>query len=355
MIPKVAILIPGNPWFCPYVGIYTRLFDEWNIPYEIIYWNRGGEVNDIGIPFNAKTGNGRLSKFIGYFKFAKFIKNQLSKNKYSKVVVFSSQIGIFCVDFLKKHYQGNYIFDFRDLSIEQSKLFRHPFDVLLKSSYANVISSPGFKDYLPSGVKYILSHNFIEEEVKKALDPVNNTISTSPIDILTIGGIRDYESNAPLMDVLGNNKNFTLRFIGKGPSALDLEKHAKDNDYSNVFFKGYYNKCDEPEYVKSATCLNIYYPDKTTHKTALSNRFYNSLIYRRPMLVTKGQIQGDYCEKYNVGIAISNIESAPNQIQNWFSTFDYNEYENSCIALLKQFLEDYDYFRNMLKSFCNKK
>lgn len=353
MITKVAILIPGSPWFCPYVGIYTRLFDEWKIPYEIIYWNRKGEVNDIGIPFNVKGGNGMLSKFIGYLKFAQFIKKQLSKGKYSKVVVFSSQIGIFCADFLKKHFDRNYIFDFRDLSIEQSKLFRRPFNVLLKSSFANVISSPGFKDYLPFGYKYVLSHNFIEGEVEKALNPVDNTISDSPIDILTIGGIRDYESNAPLMDALGNDKNFILRFIGKGPSALDLEKHAKDSGYSNVFFKGYYDKCDEPEYVKSSTCLNIYYPDKVTHKTALSNRFYNSLIYRRPMLVTKGQIQGDYCEKYNVGIVISNIENAREQIQNWFSNFKYADYEKSCISLLKQFLEDYDYFRNMLKSFCN--
>lgn len=347
---KVALLVQNNLWFCPYVKIYTSLLDSWNISYDIIYWNRDKKTELEGIAYQGKCGTGKIIKFYGYVAYAQFIKKILKKNKYDKVIVFSPQIGIFLSRYLSRHYIGKYIFDYRDLSIEQSKILKKPFIRLLHNSYANVISSPGFKRYLPPS-EYVLSHNFNIEDVIKALKIKATKYKTNPVQILTIGGIRDFESNSQIIEALHNKEDFILKFIGRGHAKESLEKFASDLHTQNIEFEGYYEKEKESQYIKDSSFLNIYYPDWKSHSSALSNRFYNSLIYKRPMIVTKGQIQGEYAEKYGVGLTISDTDNLPVLIKMWNQNVDFEEYERRCNDLLKVFLEDYEKFKNCLWSF----
>lgn len=350
---KVALLVPANIWFCPFVAIYTELLNSWDISYDIIYWDKSGEEEERDFTFKGKVGSNPIAKLRGYYKFGKFIKSILRKEKYSKVIVFSSQIGVFLSSYLKRHYNNRYIFDFRDLSIEQNKVFLMPFKQLLSNSFANVISSPGFKRWLPSGADYIISHNFNPSEVKKAIDSDSYCNNQFPLEVLTIGGIRDFQSNSSIISALSNKSNFSIRFVGRGPAAESLEKFAKSLNTLNIEFCGYYKKEEEPNYITSATFMNIYYPQTRLHSSSLSNRFYNSIIYRRPMIVTKGQIQGDYCEKYNLGVSISDTDNLDQKLLGWIKETDQVEYNNNCISLLKKFLEDYKIFRDTFFSFCN--
>lgn len=347
---KVGLLIQNNLWFCPYVNIYTELLKEWNVDYDLIFWNRDKKDGETGIAYNGIVANGRFKKLIGYWNYGKFLEKIIKQKEYDRLIVFSPQIGIFISKFLKKHYYKKYIFDYRDLSIEQYGFLRKPFERLLYYSYANVISSPGFKKCLPKK-DYIISHNFIASEVEKAI--VNNVpqYSTNPTEILTIGGIRDFDSNSQIISSVANVDGFEMKFVGRGPAKEQLESYAKSNDVKNITFEGYYEKADEPNYILKSSFLNIFYPDIITHATALSNRFYNSLIYRRPMIVTKGQIQGDYAERYNVGIALENPSDLPELIDKWIRTVDFETYQKNCINLLNRFMKDYDNFKNCLRSF----
>lgn len=347
---KVGLLIQNNLWFCPYVNIYRDLLEEWAIPYEKIYWNRDNNPNLEGIEFNGGTGEKKYQKIWGYISFSNFIKKIVSKKRYDRIIVFSPQIGIFISNYLSKHYKNKYIFDYRDLSIEQNGLFQYPFKKLLRNSFANVISSPGFKRYLPPS-EYYISHNFI---IKDVINSLNNTERLQLPDIkniLTIGGIRDFESNSKIIKALSNNKEFFLKFVGRGPAKKRLEEYSSLINTENIEFEGFYNKKDEGTYIKESTYLNIFYPDLKSHSSALSNRFYNSLIYRRPMIVTKGQIQGDFAEKYNVGISISDAGELTQKIKDWENGFNYHEYNQNCIKLLSEFIRDYENFKLMLHSF----
>lgn len=351
MNSKIAILLPANVWFCPFVKIYTDILNEIGAEYDIICWDKSGGDESGFISYRGNPGTNSLSKFLGYWKFAHFIKKTVIKNQYDKIIVFSSQIGVFCSDFLKKHFADKYIFDFRDLSIEQNKVFSKPFDRLLSNSFANIVSSPGFLRYLPSNHKYMISHNFDINEVQKSLSKGNASINSDAVDVLTIGGIRDAEANKQVMDALANRDGFSISFVGRGPAAATLEEYAKEQNYKNVRFEGFYKKEDEPSIIKNSQFLNIFYPDKISHATAISNRFYNALIYRRPMITTKGQIQGDFCEKYNLGLAVDDTKNLALQIKDWIASENFDEYEDRCINLLKEFLVDYDNFKQMLLSF----
>ena len=349
---KVALVVPNNVWFCPYVSIYLDVLKSYHVNYDIISWNRDGKKEDaIQYNYTPKSRNPLLLLW-AYQKFALFVKKTIKRNGYDRLIVFTPQSGIFLGSFLEKEFKGRYIFDYRDLSIEQKEYFKRPFLTVLRNSFANVISSPGFKKYLPTGFNYILSHNFNVETVRKALNEQGKVeLNRNPIDVLTIGGIRDYETNVQVIEHLFNEEGFTVRFVGKGPSATALQKRAEELRAFNIFFEGYYPKEKEKDYVSDASFINIFYPRKPSHDTAISNRFYNSLIYRKPMITTKYTIQGDYAEQYKVGLALENCDNLPYILRSYLATMDTQQFCQNSDKLLADFLKDYEVWEKMVLEF----
>ena len=349
---KVAIIVGNNVWFCPYIKIYTTVFDKNGIDYDIISWNRDAIKEDaIQFTYALKHKN-PLSKFWTSWKYSLFVKETLNRNNYDGVVVFSIATAIFLSRYLSESYKQRYIFDYRDLSIEQKSIFKKPFLRVLKNSYANVVSSPGFTKYLPKGFDYVLSHNFDINVVKKTLDDKAQTLDTQEsIDVLTIGGIRDYESNSQVIDALANKDGFTIRFVGKGPSAETLKQHAEERQAKNVSFEGYYPKEKEKEYINGCTFLNIFYPRRPSHDTAISNRFYNSLIYHKPMITTADTVQGDYAAKYGVGVALEDCENLDMRLKEYLQSDAYKHFSENAHNLLNQFVQDYEKWETVVDEF----
>lgn len=116
---KIGLIIPNNRWFCPYVDIYSRILDDLHEQYDIISWCRDGNEEKGCIQYYGNNASRNpLMKFIPYLRFAKFVKKTIKKGHYDKLIVFTPQVGIFISGFLKRYYKGNYIIDYRDLSIQ---------------------------------------------------------------------------------------------------------------------------------------------------------------------------------------------------------------------------------------------
>lgn len=347
---KIAIIYPNNIWVAPFLGIYRRVLDEKKIEYDMITWCRYGEPES-GIQFYYhEKSRSTLKVLWAYYRFSRFVLNVVKKNNYEKLIVFTPQVGIFLSLFLWKKYRNKYIFDYRDLSIEQFSFFKPFMKMVLKNSYANVVSSPGFIKYLPQGYDFYISHNFNIEHVKEALCSQVSPYNKDIIKVLTIGAIR-IDSNYDVIDALGNVPDFVLAFIGKGLASKELLNYSTKQGYKNIIFKGQYAKEDEPDIIKEHTLLNIVYPRIKSHDSALSNRFYNSLIYKRPMIVTKGGIQGYYVEKYHTGIAIDTCGKLNEQITSYLADLDFESYSDNCNKLLNHFLSDYYRWLEMVDTF----
>lgn len=353
---KVGLILPGNIWFSPYVKIYTKMLDEMKVSYDLISWNRDGKDQKIGYQYESKAKlKGRLSKILPYLGYAKYIKKIVKTNQYDRLIVFGPQIAIFLSRFLSKRYKGKFLFDYRDLSIEQKSFLKRPFKNVLVNSYANVISSPGFKRCLPEDVHYLLSHNFDIDLVKRALaGEIESKDAAANISVLTIGGIRDYSSNIDVVKALANKEGFQLHFVGKGGAAQRIQEYVEENKIQNVDFEGFYPKEKEAQYIQDATFLNIFYPKIISHETALSNRFYNSLIYKKPMIVTSNSIQGDYVEKYQLGLSLDDCTDLDVKIKSFLNSFDKVSFEARCDELLSMFLKDYDEVYDTVKTFLGK-
>lgn len=349
---KIALVIPGSIWYAPYVRIYTRILDGLNVNYDIISWNREGDDKPEGFQYNIPCGQGHGSaSWKAYKGYVAFIKKTVREQNFDRIIVFGPQMTCLLSGFLLCHYRGRYMIDYRDLSIEQKFGFKQLFAIMLKFSQVNVISSPGFKRCLPKG-KYYLSHNFDVNAVKQAIDADSGQRFNhgNEIEVLTIGAIRDLSSNMEVVKALANKDGIQLSFVGKGGAADVIKEYCEKEGVKNVSFTGFYQKHQEPGYVKNATYLNIFYPRVITHDTALSNRFYNSLIYKKPMIVTKNTTQGDYVEKYQLGFAVETCAGLDEKLKKFLNT-NYREYTNRCNELLKDFLKDQQAFETAVSDF----
>jgi hypothetical protein len=349
---KLALILPNNVWFCPYVTIYTQILDAKKIQYDIISWNRDGK-EDMPLQYNKKlhTRN-KIILLRAYVQYANHIKKILKRTSYDKLIVFTAPLGIFLASYLKRAHKNKYIFDYRDVSIEQFFIFKHQFIKLLKNSYATMLSSFGYKQVLPKGYNYILSHNFNVEHVKNALQqPTQQNIEYDDINILTIGGIRNYESNINIVKALANKKSFKLSFVGKGEVGKQIYHYALKNQINNVYVTGYYPKEEEENFVKASTFINIVFPKVTSHSTILSNRFYLALVHKKPMIVTSNSFQSNYVERYNLGLSVDNCEHLDETIIHFLKRLNYVEFQKQCNYLLRIFLKDYYLFEQKVNQF----
>lgn len=350
---KTALVLPGSIWYAPYVRIYTKILDELHSDYAIISWNREGDDKPEGFQYNKPCAKGHGSAgWKAYKGYISFIKKTIKIQGFDRIIVFGPQMTCMLSTYLLLHFRGRYMIDYRDLSIEQKPGFKQLFALMLKFSKANVISSPGFKRCLPKR-DYFLSHNFDVNTVKNALDEKEDgSFETAKgIVVLTIGAIRDYSSNIEVVKALANKDGVKVSFVGKGGAAEQIAEYCKKEGIENVKFTGFYQKHEEAGYVKNATFMNIFYPRRITHDTALSNRFYNSLIYKKPMIVTNNTTQGDYVIENGLGVALDNCDNLYDALVSFIEKEDFTRYSERCNGLLKSFLKDQNAFENAVKGF----
>lgn len=347
---KAAIIILGNSWICPYAKTYKDIFEKLGCAYDVILWDRDG--SDASAPIRYCSGNTNLEnpvlKAMSYIGYSRFVKKTILKNSYDRLVVSGPHLAILLSSFLRKRYNGRYIIDYRDISVEQKPVLYNIYSKVLAGSCCNVISSPGFKKYLPCGYNYYISHNFDHEKAVRALNggfPPFDMVG--PLRILTIGSIRNYSSNVKIIQSLANNADYSLSFVGRGDASELLKEYTFSNNVSNVSFSGFYKKDDESSIVEKCDFINIFFPDDVEHSTIMSNRFYLALIHKKPVIVTAGSTQATLVQKYALGVVTTvGCENLDAEIKRYISTFDYASFCKRCNELLSVFVEEYRSLEN---------
>ena len=126
-----------------------------------------------------------------------------------------------------------------------------------------------------------------------------------------------------------------------------LKKYEVKKIYNNVKFTGYYPKKEEFSIVDGCDFMNIILPDDTLSRYLISNRFYLSLLRRKPMIVSSGGIQAEYVKEYDDVVNISRMF-----LSDYFkgiNSFDYLEEINTInVEYLNQVLKDVFNEKNMI-------
>lgn len=340
---KNLIIIGAMPNMSPYIYSYIKIFKKNNISYDVICWNRNSdcreELPDNYILYNKPSDIKKpfWKKLFDLYGYASFIREKCNNSNYNLVIVFTIAAGVFLQSFLKKEYKGRYIFDIRDYSpIMNNLFFQIKTEKMIEHSVFTVVSSKGFLRWLPQKEKYhyVVTHNIDGNSILMYNEDRVSKSPSYPIRVLTIGQLRDFSSNSCVIKQLCNNRNYTLLFSGTGLAEKQLKEFAEYSHAKNVFFTGYYKKEEEKDLVKKCDMLNILFNHDINSDTLMSNRFYLSVLHRKPMIVRSGTYQAELVSLYNLGVVVGDEDNMVHIIEDYWQTFDLNAYNNGCRSFL---------------------
>lgn len=352
----VGIIFIGDLYVCPYLHRYTEACEANNVSFEFLFWNRSGE--NLNLPSNyiyfdmpSKEEQSFVTKLFDFIKYRRWLKKQIKSKKYEKLIVLSTLSGIILFDILKK-YRSRYVFDIRDYSYERIKLFFSLEKKLIENSAYTAISSPGFKAFLPLN-DYSIIHNMQSSEASFRGEFRKKDFGAT-LNVVWNGTMRYFKHQKKVIERLANDDRFVVYYHGTGPELEQYKEFVKTNNIENVIFTGRYDNSKKNELLKDADILNnSYWIDNENEVLyALSNRYYDGLIYRIPQLVEAQTYKTSICEENAIGIGIDPRDNDfADRLYEWYFKINQTQFEERCETLLLSAIEDDIKVTKKLKTF----
>ncbi len=277
----VGIIAFNNIKYCPYIKPYTHILDEMNIKYNIIYFDRDGvdEKDDVLIPV---SWNKEKSKIYNFLIFSQIVKRIIKNINYDKLIVLTTVPGILLFPVLLGKYIHNYLIDIRDYTFEKYFLFRFLEKLLIKNAKVRVISAPGFRKFLPDS-NYVMCHNTTYDfSIKNKLVKSDNLIV-----IGYIGSISYANQCKVLIDLVKNDTRFCFYFYGNDVTGNTITNMISEANCDRIKYFGAYEPKDKDKLIQSVDILfNAYGNNEDKLIYAISNKFYDSIFYKKPMITS---------------------------------------------------------------------
>lgn len=351
---KIGVVYSNELSLCPYVEKYIEILDKMNLKYDFIVWNRSESKKEY--PSNyfvyqeaQNVYKNKFKKLSSYIRFSKYVNNVILKNNYEKLIMLTTLPAMCCYKLLRKKYKKKYIFDFRDLSYEKSKVFKCFLKNIIYNSYFTCISSPGFKEILPK-YNYINAHNFQYKSLKHNV--INNKKNSPILKLLHIGGTRGEEYNRKLVDVFGNDKRFKVFIIGIGNDTDSFKKYIKKTD--NIILEGRYDNNDKEKYISESDMLLYYYPCSFNNNRALANKYYDGIIYKKPLIGNINTYSGKRLMSKNIGISLDiDDKDCANKIYEYYCNLDLRAFCDYAELELKKVLKEDSLYLEKIEEFLN--
>lgn len=353
----IGIVLIIEPEYAPYLENYIRILEEEEKEFEVLYWKRFGEntqypYKTIAYEQISSLNDTKMKKMRCFIGYKRFLKKQIKK--YKKLIVLTTLPGMIMYQELLKYYKGNYIYDIRDYTYENIIGFKFFQKKIIENSAFTTISSPEFKKFLPKSNKYKVFNNFTIQEVKEGQDiNVVSHNSNETIKIVFLGAVRHFEIDSKLINKLGNDTRYEIFFHGYGRDYERLKKYSEK--YQNVYVTGKYLKKDKSKLLNKATIINGYYSEQDIeNKYALSNKYYDSLFYKKPMWANPKVYVGRRSIENNLGISISleDIEFN-NRLFDELNNFDYDKFNKGILLETNKVLLENERLETSIRQFIN--
>jgi len=348
MKDKVCFVSLGNLYLVPYIKKYISII---RCDYDIVFWNRHnidehcGENEQFRYDYHISENVSKFKKLVGYFGFSRFASNIIKKNKYSLIILLCTSAGMLLRSTLLKHYSGRFILDIRDYTLEKNKVFYAFEKSLVNNSKLNVISSAGYKKFLPPG-KYITAHNELDipyNTVEKFRKKNRNT-DNGKIILTNIGLIRFHSQNKKIIDTFGNDTRFELRFIGEGAS--QLSGYCQEKNIKNVVIHNRFSPEETFDFLWETDCiLNLYGNNTPLLDYALSNKLYYSAKLGLPILVCPNTYMEEISVTNGFGFAVDlGDHNSKEALWKYYHRINWNELYLKCDEFLNKVNEEQKIF-----------
>lgn len=352
---KILVISCDNIYLTPYLQNYIKIFEKNKVKYDVIYWdkNNNEKINFDNYHRFSMSKNNRFGKIIGYFEFRYKIKSLIRSNKYDMLLNLHQIGNLIIYDKLIKGYKKNYIYDVRDFSYEKYYIVRKMEKRLVNRSAINIISSEGFKKFLPKGV-YNITHNFPRDNCIPFKQYVNKK-KGEKIVISYIGLIRFMEQNKKIIDFFKNDSRFQLNFIGT--NADKLQNYCNENNIHNVNLMGTFDNKETLNFYKDTDLvMNLYGNNDPLLDYAISNKLYYSALLYKPILVCENTYMESISSEYNFGYVLDlDDKKTKENLYEYVTTLDRKSLIYNCDKFIEKVKNEQKITNNKIEGILNEK
>lgn len=345
----------------PYAQQYEDIIVKYGYDYDILFWDRfsNGPLEKNGNQFIfhriCTLGGNKLKKIYPFYLFRKTLKEIIKNENYNKIIILNTMPGFLLHDILLSKYSNNYILDIRDYTYEKYGFYLRIIHKLINNSSFTAISSRGFKKFLGESDKLVINHNI--SNLEDACDKPTLYKCKKPITIGFVGAVRYFDENVALIRSVQGLDMFKLKFVGRQNSDCRLDEFCNRNEYTNVLFSGEFDNRDKPLIYSTIDIINSVFGNHSLDViTLLPNRLYDALIFKKPILATKGTYLAEVVSKYNIGLIVDNsqsysVKTYQKNILEYVDNFDSQKFIENTNNLLKKVKKEQQFFHQRIAEF----
>lgn len=331
---KVSIIAFNNLNKSPYVNIYADFCKKMGMEYEVIYPNRSGSAESVEHPLVPIFWDPAKKKMVNFLRFRREAIRHLNKASSDFVIVLTTMPAVLLSTYLSKKFRGRYLVDIRDYTYEHVKPYYLLEKLAIRHAAMNVISSPGFRKFLPEG-QYRLCQNVSAAYAQGqggAFDPKGK-------DTLTIGyvGTIAYKTTCmQLFHLVEQDPRF--RFFLHGDEAGDdcLAKYLAAHPCDRIQMFGAYRPEEKVGIMSGVDILfNAYGNGSKLLDYALSNKLYDSFYMRIPLLTSPDTAMSEEAGPCSYDIDLER-ETSLDGLYDWYHRVDSAAFDAYATDYLKQ-------------------
>ncbi len=344
---KVSIIAFSDIKKCPYINPYASFCKDNSLDFEVVYFNRSGEEQSADYPLVEVKWNKSAKKWKNFLSFRKTVIKHLKSTKPDFIIVLTTMPAVLLGGYLRKHYKGRYLVDVRDYTYERFLPYYWIEKRAIKNSAMTVISSPGFKNFLPEG-DYVLCHNanpLYREKSENVFKPRED----KGLTIAYVGTI-SYKSNCrKLIDLVLKDERFNLYFYGDENGEKQITDYTASLGCDRIKAFGAYAPSEKIDIMRSVDILfNIYGNGTALVKYALSNKLYDSFYMQLPLLTSPKTSMSEEAGAYSFDLDLDKADSL-DALYDWYYSIDGEAFKEYANAYLARVFADQDEFYNRLK------
>ena len=345
---RICIVCFANIRVMPFIHNYTNILKENNLTYDIILWNRSGlkETYDCNKIYKynkiMKDDLPLIKKFPLMLSFANYANIILKKNKYDYIIMLTSLPAVMQSLYLLSKAKRRYILDIRDYTYERIPMYKFLLYLLMKNSLLNVVSSKSFVSFLPYS-KVLLNHNCPYEGIGDYTLKKNNRV----IHVSFVGLIRFADEVEKFLDQIKNDNRFIFDFYGTGTDENRLKNYCEKNEIKNVNFYGAYSPDMKSSILEQSDILFNAYGTQLSLRYAISNKYYDALYYKKPLIVCKGTSMETNSE--GISFAVEYKRDVSDKLYHWYHSLDENTFNERANTLLKEAIQENKRFNQTIE------
>ena len=340
----------------PYIRYYEEFLTSQGQPYDIVLWNRSGKQVDIANAyiFYGKDSHHKLGKIRPFLQWRQFVLSVLRKNKYDRLILLTTMPAVLLADKLLGEYRSRFWLDIRDFTYENVGFYARVVHKLVHAAAAVSISSPAFQRFLPESDHIYLTHNISNQHAEEKYCTLNPQADRYCIGF--VGGIQFAEQNKQLLTQFANREKYLLKYVGKAHLGCDLPSFCKENNIGNAEFYPTFQNHEKPEIYRDIQLINCVYGNHNqVVRLLLPNRLYDCVLFKKPILVSKGTYLADVIQEYNLGFAVDlEHEDVVKCTEAYLAEFNREAFETGCQLFLERVNREIQEYMEALSSFCNR-